>query len=341
MAAQIRVLRRRIRSTQSIKKITRAMELIATSRIAKARSRVEAAKPYAEEMTRVLTELANNSALDHPLLVERENARRAAVLVVTSDRGQAGGYNANVLKEAEQLQSLLREQGKEPVLYVIGRKGVGYYRFRRREVAKSWTGFSEQPSYENAAEVARTLVAAFMAGQDDSDGGPGEDGVESVDELHLVYTQFKNMITQTPQARRMAPMEVEYEGEVEGENLLDTVVSETQTEGATGMGPDDPRRGGAGDGPRALYEFEPDADTLFDALLPKYVGARLFAALLESAASESANRQRAMKAATDNANDLIRSLTLEANQARQAQITQEISEIVGGADALVSAGSEN
>ena len=340
MAAQIRVLRRRIRSTQSIKKITRAMELIATSRIARARARVEAAKPYAEEMTRVLTELANNSALDHPLLVERENARRAAVLVVTSDRGQAGGYNANVLKEAEQLQSLLREQGKEPVLYVIGRKGVSYYRFRRREVAESWTGFSEQPSYEDAAEVARTLVAAFMAGQDDSDEGPGEDGVQGVDELHLVYTQFKNMITQTPQARRMAPMEIEYEGEVEGENLLDTVQSETRTGGATGMGPDDPRRGND-DGPRALYEFEPDADSLFDALLPKYVGARLFAALLESAASESANRQRAMKAATDNANDLIRDLTLEANQARQAQITQEISEIVGGADALVSAGSEN
>jgi F-type H+-transporting ATPase subunit gamma len=343
MAAQIRVLRRRIRSTQSIKKITRAMELIATSRIVKARARVEAAKPYAEEMTRVLTELASNSALDHPLLVEREDARRAAVLVVTSDRGQAGGYNANVLREAEQLQSLLREQGKEPVLYVIGRKGVGYYRFRRREVAQSWTGFSEQPTYSDAAEVARTLVAAFMAGQDDAeDVGQGEDGAdvsEGVDELHLVYTQFKNMVTQTPQARRMAPMEVEYEGEVEGENLLDTVISETQTDGATGMGPDDPRRGP--EGPRALYQFEPDADSLFDALLPKYVGARLFAALLESAASESANRQRAMKAATDNANDLIRDLTLEANQARQAQITQEISEIVGGADALVSAGSES
>jgi len=336
MAAQLRVLRRRIRSTQSIKKITRAMELIATSRIAKARARVEAAKPYAEEMTRVLTELANNSALDHPLLVERENARRAAVLVVTSDRGQAGGYNANVLKEAEQLQSLLREQGKEPRLYVIGRKGVNYYRFRRRPVVQSWTGFSEQPGYENAAEVARTLVAAFMAGGDDTaDGQGGDDGVEGVDELHLVYTQFRNMVTQTPQARRMAPMEVEYEGEGEG---VDATVSETRTGGATGVRADDDR---GGDGPQALTEFEPDADTLFDALLPKYVSARLYAALLESAASESANRQRAMKAATDNANELIRTLTLEANQARQAQITQEISEIVGGADALVSAGSEN
>jgi F-type H+-transporting ATPase subunit gamma len=301
MAAQIRVLRRRIRSTQSIKKITRAMELIATSRIVKARARVQASRPYAEQITAVLTELASNSALDHPLLVEKENPRRAAVLVVTSDRGQCGGYNTNVLKEAEALYSLLREEGKEPVVYVIGRKGVNYYRFRHREVKESWTGFSEQPTYAHAAEAARTLVEAFMADEDDEN---------SVDELHLVYTQFKNMVTQTPQARRMAPMVVEYvEDEPSG-------------------------------GIRPLYEFEPDADALFDALLPKYVGARLFSALLESAASESANRQRAMKAATDNANELIRNLTLESNQARQAQITQEISEIVGGADALVTTGSD-
>ena len=328
MAAQIRVLRRRIKSTQSIKKITRAMELIATSRIVKARARVDEAKPYAEQMTAVLTELANNSALDHPLLVERENAKRAAVLVVTSDRGQCGGYNANVLREAEQLQSLLREQGKEPVLYVIGRKGVNYYRFRKRKVEASWTGFSEQPQYADAAEAARTLVSAFMAGADDTADGAGEDGIEGVDELHLVYTQFKNMVTQTPQARRMAPMEVEYAGS-ETDRIAegDLVGRPEETTSSSEV--------------RPLYEFEPDAETLFDALLPKYIGARLFAALLESAASESANRQRAMKAATDNANELIRTLTLQSNQARQAQITQEISEIVGGADALVSAGSEN
>ena len=302
MAAQIRVLRRRIRSTQSIKKITRAMELIATSRIVKARARVQESRPYAEQITAVLTELASNSALDHPLLVERENPRRAAVLVVTSDRGQAGGYNNNVLKEAEALYSLLREEGKEPVIYVIGRKGVNYYRFRNREVREAWTGFSEQPTYPDAAEAARTLVEAFMADEDDEN---------SVDELHLVYTQFKNMVTQTPQARRMAPMVVEY------------VEDDSSSEGI-----------------QPLYEFEPDPDALFDALLPKYIGARLFSALLESAASESANRQRAMKAATDNANELIRSLTLESNQARQAQITQEISEIVGGANALVTTGSD-
>ncbi|MGD9985182.1 F0F1 ATP synthase subunit gamma [Pseudonocardia sp.] len=331
MAAQIRVLRRRIRSTQSIKKITRAMELIATSRIAKARARVEQSRPYAELMTSVLSELASNAALDHPLLVERPEAKRAAILVVTSDRGQCGGYNANVLKETEQLRSLLREQGKEPVLYVIGRKGVSFFRFRKQAVQESWTGFSEQPEYVHAAEVARTLVEAFMVGSD----GETSAGAKGVDELHLVYTQFRNMVSQTPQARRMAPMEVEYVG---GESPLDAS-SETATGGPTGVTAADVREQSSG--PKALYEFEPDADALFDALIPKYVGARLFAALLDSAASESANRQRAMKAATDNANELIRTLTLEANQARQAQITQEISEIVGGADALVTAGSES
>jgi F-type H+-transporting ATPase subunit gamma len=328
MAAQIRVLRRRIRSTQSIKKITRAMELIATSRIMKARARVDASRPYAEQITAVLSELASNSALDHPLLVEREQPKRAAVLVVTSDRGQCGGYNVNVLKEAEQLQQLLREQGKEPVLYVIGRKGVGYYRFRRRKVEQSWTGFSEQPTYQHAAEAARALVTAFMASSDGTAEGGDEDGVQGVDELHLVYTQFKNMVTQVPQARRMAPLEVEYE---------------TDTVGAPGGEVEERREAARESAAQAkpLYEFEPNADSLFDALLPKYIGARLYAALLEAAASESAARQRAMKAATDNANELIRTLTLEANQARQAQITQEISEIVGGADALVSAGSES
>jgi F-type H+-transporting ATPase subunit gamma len=336
MPAQIRVLRRRIKSTQSIKKITRAMELIATSRIAKARARVDESRPYAQQITAVLAQLAQRAALDHPLLVERENTKKAAVLVVTSDRGQAGGYNNNVLKEAESLQRLLREQGKEPVVYVIGRKGVNYYRFRKREVAASWTGFSEQPSYADAAEVSRALVAAFMAGAGERDaeeateeaGAEAED-VVAVDELHLVYTRFVNMVTQVPAARRMAPLQVDYVDEDEVTGVREHPDDDDEDTRTT---PDE--------GVHRLYEFEPDPDTLFDALLPKYIGARLFAALLESAASESAARQRAMKAATDNANELIRSLTLEANQARQAQITQEISEIVGGADALVTAGSD-
>ncbi|GGM35119.1 ATP synthase gamma chain [Longimycelium tulufanense] len=309
MAAELRVLRQRIRSVQSTKKITRAMELIATSRIAKAQARVAASKPYADEITNVLSALVGKSTLDHPLLVEREQPRRAGVLVVTSDKGMCGGYNANVIRAAEELQALLREQGKEPVLYVIGRKGLGYYKFRQRALAGSWTGFSEIPHYVNASEAGDVLVQAFLAGTDDQGGHPGPDDVLGVDELHVVYTEFRSMLTQTPVAKRIAPLEIEY----------------TEERPAT-LPPS--------------YEFEPDAETLLTALLPKYIKTRLFAALLESAASESAARQRAMKAATDNANELIRTLTREANQARQAQITQEISEIVGGADALAAAGSE-
>lgn len=298
MAAQLRVLRRRIRTVQQTKKITRAMELIATSRIAKAQARVAAAKPYADEITVVLSELASAAKLDNPLLVQRERPTRAAVLVVTSDRGLCGGYNSSVIKRAEELAALLRNEGKEPVLYLIGRKGVNYYRFRQRPVAGSWTGFSEQPSYVNAVDAGRALVDEFLKG--------GEDG--GVDELHVVYTQFVSMLSQAPAASRVAPLDVEYDQERPAV--------------------------------RPLYEFEPDEDTLLDALLPKYIHTRLFAALLEAAASESAARRRAMKAATDNANDLIKGLTREMNQARQAQITQEISEIVGGADALAAAGSE-
>jgi F-type H+-transporting ATPase subunit gamma len=301
MAAELRILRQRVRTVQSIRKTTRAFELIATSRIGKARSRVEAAKPYSEEITRVLSALgAAASSLDHPLLTPKKDPKRAGVLVVTSDRGMCGAYNSNVLREAEQLQSLLREEGKTVQLYTMGRKALGFYRFRQREVTGSWTGFSEQPSYADIVEAADQLVDSFMTGVDtDADGG--------IDELHIVYTEFRSMLTQAPVAKRIAPMEVEYD--------------ETPSQL-----PD--------------YEFEPDAETLLGALLPKYVKTRLFAALLDSAASESASRQRAMKAATDNANDLIRTYTQQMNQARQAQITQEISEIVGGADALAAAGSE-
>jgi F-type H+-transporting ATPase subunit gamma len=309
MAAELRILRQRVRSVQSTKKITRAYELIATSRIAKAQARVAAARPYAEEMTKVLTALSTASTnLDHPLLTPRENPKRAGLLVVTSDKGMCGGYNANVLRRAEELQALLREEGKEVSLYVIGRKGIGYYRFRDRAVAAEWSGFSEQPEYENASEVGEAMVKAFLAGEDDERGNA--DGELGLDELHIVYTEFKSMLTQRPVARRIAPLEVEYTEEGEKPEQL----------------PD--------------YEFEPEADELLGALLPKYLNTRMFAALLESAASESASRQRAMKSATDNANELIRTYTRQMNSARQAQITQEISEIVGGADALAASGSE-
>src|SRR6266536_3350299 len=311
MAAQLRVLRRRIRATQSMRKITKAQELIATSRIARAQARVEAARPYTEGITGVVSALAETAALDHPLLVERTHPDLAAVLVVTSDRGLCGGYNANVLRRAEELFALLREQGKEPVVYVIGRKGVNYYRFRNREVAASWTGFSEQPTYEPAAEAARALVAAFLAGtefaQDEDEPVLGTDEAGqalNADEIHIVYTEFRSMLTQTAVAHRLAPIDVEYGAE-------DTAES-------------------------PAYEFEPDADELFGSLLPRYVSARVFTALLEAAASESASRRRAMKAATDNAGELIKVLVRAENQARQAEITQEIMEIVGGAEALQS-----
>ena len=298
MAAEIRILRQRIRSVQSTKKITRAYELIASSRIPKAQARRAASLPYATEITNALTALATTSTLEHPLVVPRENPNRVGVLVVTSDKGMCGGYNSNVIKAAEQLQALLREQGKTPVLYVIGRKGLNYYNFRRRELAGSWTGFSEIPHYVNVAEAGQALVDAFMS----------EDPEIRLDELHVVYTQFKSMLTQAPIAKQMAPLEVEYSDEPD--KLMPS------------------------------YEFEPDSETLFAALLPKYIKTRLFAAMLESSASELASRQRAMKAATDNANELIRTYSVQANQARQAQITQEISEIVGGANALAAVGSE-
>ena len=305
MAAQLRVLRRRIRTISSTKKITKAQELIATSRIAKAQARVEASRPYTEGIVGVVSALAETAALDHPLLVAKQNPRRAAVLVVTSDRGLCGGYNSNVLRRSEELQALLRSQDKEPALYVIGRKGLGYYRFRQRPMVETWTGFSEQPSYANAAQAAETLVAAFLHGTEFADERAESVAEElAVDEIHIVYTEFHSMLTQVAVAHRLAPIEVEYGAE--------TAVS-------------------------PLYEFEPDADALFGRLLPRYLSARVYTALLDAAASESASRRRAMKAATDNANDLIKGLTLEANRARQAQITQEISEIVGGADALAAA----
>ena len=305
MAATLRELRGRIRSAGSIKKITKAQELIATSRIGRAQNRLHSARPYALEITNMLTALAAEAALDHPLLVAREEPKRAGILVVSSDRGLCGGYNSNVFRRAEELFSLMRQEGKTPIVYTVGRKALNYYRFRNWKITESWSGFSEQPTYENAQEIASTLVDAFLAGADDVGDDPGPDGVLGVDELHIVSTEFKSMMSQSAVAHRIAPMVVEY------------VEEET--------------------GPRTLYSFEPDATTLFDALLPRYLATRVYAALLESAASELASRQRAMKSATDNADDLIKALTLEANRERQAQITQEISEIVGGANALAGA----
>lgn len=324
MAGNLRALRRRIRSTRSTKKIFSAQELIAGARIVRAQNRVEASKPYAREITRVLSALASSASLDHPLLTERENPRRAAVLVITSDRGFAGSYNVNVLRRTEELLALLRQEGKEPVLYVVGRKGETYYRFRDREMEQTFTGFSEQPAYSDAQEVGRVLIDVFTAGEDDDEqGGAGADGLLGVDELHIVYTEFRSLLSQVPVAKRMAPLEVEEVEEFDHER-------EARESGTASVS----------DVPTS-YEFEPSAEGLLDALLPKYVTTRIYAAMLEAAASESASRRRAMKSASDNAEELAKNLSRQANQIRQAEITQEISEIVGGADALVSSGAND
>jgi F-type H+-transporting ATPase subunit gamma len=297
MGAQQRVYRRRISAVKSTKKITKAMELIAASRIVKAQQRVAASTPYADAITETVTIVASSSSTEHVLTTERENPGRVAVLVITSDRGLAGAYSSSALRAGEQLTVRLRDEGMEPVPYVVGRKGVAYYRFRNREMVESWTGFSEQPKYENAKEIADTLIEAFLTGSDE--GG--------IDEIHLVFTEFINSVTQRPKAVRLLPL----------------VVEETTDD----------------EGPLPLYEFEPSPEGVLDALLPRYLESRVWNALLQSAAAESAARRRAMKSASDNADELIKDLVRAANAARQAEITQEIMEIVGGVEAL-SGGSE-
>ena len=300
MGAQLRAVRRRIRSVQSTAKITRAQELIASSRIIRAQQRVRDARPYDREITRAVTAAVSRSAqVDHPLTRPVPSPERAAVLILTSDRGFAGGYNATVLREAQGLEELLREQHVTPVPFVSGRKGITWHSFRNLEIADEWSGFSETPAHQNAAEIPRVLLDAFDT--------PASEG--GVDEIYLVHNEFVSMLTQSPSISRLLPLEIE----------------ET-TEEAVG-------------GPLPIYEFEPSAQEVLDALLPWYIESRIFHALLDAAAAEIAARRRAMKSATDNANDLVDRLTLEANKARQAEITQEISEIVGGANALTGAGS--
>ena len=302
MGAQLRLVRRRIRSVSSIAKITRAQELIASSRIVRAQQRQRAAQPYTRELTRAVEAVISRSttSVNHPFTTEPENPTRAAVLVLTSDGGFAGAYNANVLREESRLRELLRDRGLHPVLYVAGRKGIAWHRFRELELAGSWSGFSTAPRYRDAEAITTILLEAFGA------------DVDGVDEIHLVGTDFISMLTQRPSVRRVLPLEIE----------------ETEEEHPSG--------------PLPQYEFEPSPDVVLDALLPQYVTSRIYYAMLEAAAAELASRRRAMKAATDNAGDLIETLTREANNARQAEITQEISEIVGGANALADAstGSE-
>ncbi|GAP53786.1 F0F1 ATP synthase subunit gamma [Arthrobacter sp. 92] len=293
MGAQIRVYRQKISSTTSMRKIFKAMELIATSRIGKARARVAASLPYANAITRAVSAVASQSEIDHPLVTEPAQIRRAAVLVITADRGLAGSYSASVLKQAEGLAELLREEGKEVKTFLVGRKAQAYFDFRSRPYAQVWTGNTDAPVFATAQEISESLLAEFATAYEE--GG--------VDEIHVVYTRFKSMVTQEPTVVRLLPLEVVEEKASESDLL-------------------------------PLYEFEPETEQVLDALLPRYIESRIFAAMLQAAASELAARQRAMKSAGDNATDLIKKYTRLRNTARQAEITQELSEIVAGADAL-------
>ncbi|TDC98108.1 F0F1 ATP synthase subunit gamma [Actinomadura sp. 7K507] len=298
MAAQLRQLRQRIKSVKSTAKITRAQEMIATSRIVKAQQAVTASKPYADQITQALTALVSHHVgIDHPLLQEQPADTRSAVLIITSDRGFCGAYNANVIREAESLIKALRDEGREPVPYVVGNKGITWYRFRDRDVAQTWNGFSDRPAFGNAEEIGQRLTEDFL--KTDAEGGVGE--------IHVVYTEFVSMLTQTVRVTRLMPLEIE---EAESSKV-----------------------------PPA-YEFEPSAQAALDLMLPNYIESRIFHMMLQSAAAFQAAVRRAMKSATDNANELLGVYTRQMNQARQAAITQEISEIVGGADALAESGGE-
>ncbi|MEU9923831.1 F0F1 ATP synthase subunit gamma [Streptomyces griseoluteus] len=299
MGAQLRVYKRRIRSVTATKKITKAMEMIAAARVVKAQRKVTASKPYADELTRAVKSVATGSNTKHPLTTEAENPTRAAVLLLTSDRGLAGAFNSNAIKAGEQLTERLEREGKQVETFVVGRRGVAHYNFRERKVAEAWTGFTDEPSYGDAKKVAAPLIETIETPE--TDGG--------ADELYIVFTEFVSMMTQTAVAERLLPLR------------LDEVKEEK-----------------AGDGEiLPLYDFEPSAEDVLDALLPRYVESRIYNALLQSAASKHAATRRAMKSATDNAGELINTLSRLANAARQAEITQEISEIVGGASALADA----
>ena len=296
MGAQLRVYKQKISSAQTTKKITKAMELIAASRIQKAMTRVRAASPFARAVSQAVSAVATHSSVDHPLTTERPEIRRSAVVIFTSDRGLAGAFNSQVLREGLEVANLLRSQGKEVSFYLVGRKAVGYFQFRRMQTVQEWTGDTDTPQFRTAEEISATLLDAYHRGG--AEGG--------VDEIHLVFNRFVSMMTQSPETVRLLPLEV-----VEADAAADAAVY-------------------------PLYEFEPDAESVLDALLPVYIQSRVFNALLQSSAAKHAATQKAMKSASDNADKLITDYTRLRNNARQAEITQQIAEIVGGADALAS-----
>lgn len=287
-SGQIRQLKRRIRSVESTQKITRAMEMIAASRIMRAQGRVRAARPYAEQILEVIKGLAvSNDVRAHPLLQVRD-PHRVAVLVYTSDRGLAGAYNANVLKAAERTINEEEAAGRTVDLYVVGRKGKGYFSYRGRNAARQWEGISDAPTIDAAGEIAESVMSAYAAGE--------------IDRVWLVYTDFRSSLTQTPVRMELLPVK--------------------------------PEEFGGGEAISPEFIFEPSQSELLERLIPRYVEAKAFHGLLESSASEHAARQRAMKSATDNAKSVAADLSRVMNAARQEQITTEIIEIVGGAEAL-------
>jgi F-type H+-transporting ATPase subunit gamma len=295
VAQQLRAIKRRISSVKSTQKITRAMELIASSRIIRAQQRVAAARPYAEEMRRLMASVAANAGhVDHPLLSERGETGTVGTIVVTADRGLAGAYNSNVIRAAERD---MREHDGDSKLFLVGKKAVNYFRFRGYEFEDSWMGFSEQPRIENAREVAKAVSKSF---------GEGE-----VDRVNLAYTRFESAMTQRPTVVQLLPLPQEELDELQEDHERDER--------------------------RAQYVFEPAPEEILNYLLPRYIEGLIFQGMLEAAASEHAARRRAMKAASDNADELLENLTRNYNQARQAEITTEIMEVVGGAEALTAA----
>lgn len=300
MGGKQRIYKQRIRSTQTLKKVFRAMELIAASRIGKARDKATSGAPYERALTQAVAAVSLHGDLKHPLTSERTDTNRVAVLTVTSDRGMAGAYSSTILRETERLMNRLTDEGKEPVLLTSGRRGAAHFRFRNRDIYRAWEGESDAPTEDTIIEIAASLLELFLE----------TDPRKAVSEVYIVFTRFKNMVSQVPEVRQMLPL---------------TVVDSVDTDEETAEQETFP-----------AYEFEPNESAVLDALLPLYVESRIRNALLQAAASELASRQQAMHTATENAEDLITNYTRLANSARQAEITQEISEIVSGADALAN-----
>lgn len=313
MAATLRELRQRRVSVSTTMKITKAMELIAASRVTRAQQKARGADAYTKELVRAVSAVAAYSGTDHPLVTEAERPSRAAVLVINSDRGLAGGYPSGVMKVAEGLLSHLGEEDLETVIYTVGRKAKEYFAFRHVPVEHSWTGFSEEPHYEQARDIGQTLIDKLFQ--------PTEEG--GVDEIHVVFTRFGSLVSQQPDVIRLLPLKVVRASDEDSSETSSAEVHGPQEEGFV-----------------PPYNFEPDAESVLNALLPLYVIDRMKYMLRESAASELAARQQAMHSATDNAKQLIDTLTRQENQARQGEITQEINEIVGGAGALSQSSQE-